>query len=79
MKNKIELKKTIIISLICIVVFDITFFAISLIQYNSYNNNYNYKISSILSTVKEKYPEVTQNELIEILNEKRFIFKRIWN
>lgn len=72
MKNKIELKKTIIISLICIVVFDITFFMISLIQYNSYNNNYNYKISSILSTVKEKYPEVTQNELIEILNEKSF-------
>lgn len=72
MKNKIELKKTIIISLICIVVFDITFFVISLIQYNSYNNNYNYKISSILSTVKEKYPEVTQNELIEILNEKSF-------
>ena len=70
MKNKIELKKTLIISFIFIVVFDIIFFSLNLFQYKKFNENYNDKISRVLYSVNEKYPEVDKNELIEILNSK---------
>ena len=38
------------------------------IEYDNYKENSNYKISAILELVKEKYPDVNEKELIDILN-----------
>lgn len=68
MKNKIVLKKTIIYSIIAIIIFNISFFILDFYQYKKYTNNFNLKITAILSKVNEKYPNVNKDELIEILN-----------
>ena len=68
MKNKIVLKKTIIYSIIAIIIFNISFFILDFYQYKKYTDNFNLKITAILSKVNEKYPNVNKDELIEILN-----------
>ena len=68
MKNKIKLKKyltkTIIISIILIIIFIL----INIYEYNIYTQNFNTKIIQIINTLQEKYPELTENEIVEILN-----------
>ena len=73
MKNKIKLKrylhKTVFISLLLIIIFSLMF----VYQYKEYTRNYNNKIGEIVSLVKEKYPDVSEKELIAILNSKTTI------
>ena len=68
MKNKIKLKKyltkTIIISIILIIIF----LLINIYEYNIYTQNFNTKIIQIINALQEKYPELTENEIVEILN-----------
>ena len=68
MKNKIKLKKyltkTIIISIILIIIFIL----INIYEYNIYTKNFNTKIIQIINALQEKYPELTENEIVEILN-----------
>lgn len=68
MKNKIKLKKflnkTILLS-ICLVVL---FLAINVYEQHIYNKNYNRKIAQIISQIKEEYPEIEDNKLINIVN-----------
>ncbi len=71
MKNKINLKKYLSISIIVIIIFLCIVLLISYEEYKTYNQNYNKKIYSILNIVKEKYPKVTEEELIEILNSNK--------
>ena len=59
------MKKHFIIVWIVVV---ITFFIISFVEYNSYVKITNNFTSSIISTVVEKYPDVTEEEIIEIIN-----------
>ena len=70
MKNKIELKKMCISSLIVILIFlGLNIFIVHK-EYQTYTRNFNNKISVIFSEVLEKYPEVKKDDLIKILNEK---------
>lgn len=69
MKNKIELKKAIIESIVIIFLFTILILITLNKEYTIYTTNFNEKIGAIFNEVIEKYPEVEKNELIAILNE----------
>ena len=70
MKNKLELKKMIIASIILIFVSIIIFVGVLYKQYEEYTYNFNQKVSAIFSKIIEKYPEVNKNDLMKILNDK---------
>ncbi len=69
MKNKIELKKAIVLSIIVTFLFTILFLVILYKEYTVYTKNFNEKISGIFNEIIEKYPKIEKNELIAILNE----------
>ena len=68
MKNKVELKKTIIKTLIISIVLMIVFSVINILEYNSYQKNYNTKVNAIINEVKQKCPELSENEIADIVN-----------
>lgn len=68
MKNKIELKKYIVTSLIILTCSLILFLIINICEYNTYKANFNNKMSLIISALSEKYPNISTNEIIKILN-----------
>lgn len=73
MKNKIELKKTLAI-ILCIILLEVGIFSgICYIEYRAYTNNFNTKIAEIIIKLGEKYPELTEKEIMEILNSKEEI------
>lgn len=69
-KNKIELKKMIIVSTIVIFSFIILFLFVLHKEYMIYTKNFNEKINDLFNTIIEKYPNIEKSELIEILNDK---------
>jgi len=68
MKNKEYLKKYLLHCSIVIAFFSLLLVIVNNIEYNQYKQNFNYKINAILEEVKEKYPNVNESDLIEILN-----------
>ena len=68
MKNKIELKKTIIISTITFISILLLLLFIKIKEYKIYKENYNNKIESIINYVIKEYPNITEKELVEIIN-----------
>lgn len=70
MKNKIEFKKSIIISIFVIAIWTIIFAIFSCYQYRNYTQNFNSKIEGIIAKVTDEYPNVQKTEIIEILNSK---------
>ncbi len=70
MKNKIELKKSIIACICVILIIDIVFAIICNNQYKTYTKNFNYKINQIVETINSKYPNIEKIEIMEILNSK---------
>ena len=73
MKNKIELKRALIKSFIAIILILIVFGVFQYYQYKKYTNNFNNKIAQIVSKVKEKYPDLDNNEIMQIINSKENI------
>ena len=71
MSNKTKLKKYLIISLIAALGILILFSALNIVEYRVYTKNFNQKLNEIVTSVIEKYPDVSENELIEILNGKK--------
>ena len=70
MSNKIKFKKSIIISLIITIIFS-AFVAISNIyEYKEYTQNFNKKMASIIELIQSKYPEISTDEMVEIVNSK---------
>ena len=70
MSNKIKFKKSIIISLIITIIFS-AFVAISNIyEYKEYTQNFNKRIASIIELIQSKYPEISTDEIVEIVNSK---------
>ena len=68
MKNKIKLKKFLINTIwlsLCLIVL---FLAINIHEQYIYNKNYNMKIAQIISQVKEEYPSINDNKLMDIIN-----------
>ena len=71
MSNKIKFKKSIIISLIIAIIFSI-FMAISNIyEYKEYTKNFNKKMTSIIELIQSKYPEISTDEIVKIVNSKK--------
>ena len=70
MKNKVELKKALILSIVAVFITSLIFIFISYKEYKSYTNNFNEKLSMIINGVIEKYPDVDKNEIMNILNSK---------
>lgn len=70
MSNKIELKKYLKITFICIFIFCILSSVFCLTEYRIYTVNYNNKIYSVITVLKEKYPDISEEEIIQILNSK---------
>lgn len=57
---------TVIITTILLIVFLI----LDTYEYNMYTKNFNNKISAIILEVRHEYPDVTENDIISILNNK---------
>ena len=67
MKNKVELKKFLNISIFVILIFLCFEVIIGAFEYKFYNRNYNEKVYSIVDAVKKRYPKITEEEIIEII------------
>lgn len=79
MKNKIELKKYIKLSILITTIFLILTLIINTYEYIKYNQNFNNKIEEIIYILKTKYPLLSENEIITILNQESketFTFKK---
>lgn len=69
MKNK-TIKKY-ILSLIILLIFNVSLiFILNRYEYKMYTKNYNDKINSIISNIKNKYPNIEESDIIEIINNK---------
>lgn len=68
MKNKIELKKCLLRICAVILIFLVLAAVLHKWEYQQYNRNYNQKLNQVLSEVKTQYPEVSEAELMKILN-----------
>lgn len=70
MKNKIYFQKYFILTSIFSIIFLILSLILTIYEYHTYTNHFNEKLSSIITFVKEKYPDIKDEELITILNSK---------
>lgn len=68
MKNKIKLKRFLLKFLIFISLITLMFLVINIYEYNTYNKNFNKKLSSLIYKIEDKYPEVSEKEILDILN-----------
>lgn len=70
MKNK-TIKKY-ILSLIILLIFNVSLiFILNRYEYKMYAKNYNNKINSIISSIKDKYPDIEESDIIEIINSEQ--------
>lgn len=72
MKNKIRLKQYIISTFIVSICLFVLFLALNIYEYHTYTNNFNNKIGAIINVIKDKYPEITDKEIAEIINSDEF-------
>ncbi len=72
MKNKIKLKQYFITTFIVSICSSFLFLALNIYEYNTYTKNFNNKIGAIINVIKDKYPEITDKEIITILNSDEF-------
>lgn len=68
MKNKIKLKKILIIITLFSICSMVLFLAINIYEQHIFTKNYNTKIVQIISQVKEEYPDLDENKLMSIIN-----------
>lgn len=72
MKNKLRLKEYFISTLITSIVLLVLFLLLNIYQYQTYKNNFNKKLGAIVNVLNEKYPDLTDKEIINILNYDEF-------
>lgn len=68
MKNKVKLKKFLVLFSVFVCLLISMFLTINIYEYNTYNKNVNKKLSSIMNKIEEKYPGVSEDEIFDILN-----------
>ena len=68
MKNKVELKKCLLRILLVAGCSMVILLLISMYEYHTYTVNFNDKLAQIVYTLNEKYPSLTEDEIMEILN-----------
>ena len=71
MKNKLRLKQYITSTLIVFICLFVMLLILNIYEYKTYTKNFNNKISAIVTLVKDKYPEITDKEIIEIINSNK--------
>ena len=71
MKNKLRLKQYITSTLIVFICLFVMFLILNIYEYKTYTKNFNNKISAIITLVKDRYPEITDKEIIEIINSNK--------
>lgn len=79
MKNKVKLKKLLSCIIILLVFLLSLLLIINIYEYHIYNKNFNKKLSSIVNKIEEKYPNITEEELIDVIsseNDSDTFFKR---
>lgn len=69
MKNKIELKKCLLRVLLVVLIFLFLTGILHLLEYQQYTRNYNNAVNQILDEVKRQYPDISDVELIKMLNQ----------
>lgn len=69
MKNNAKLKKYLVITSIVSICLLVLFLIINIFEYRTYTKNFNNKISQLVGKVQEKYPTISEIEIIEILND----------
>ena len=67
MKNK-TIKKYILSFMILLILNISLIFILNRYEYKTYAKNYNDKINSIISSIKNKYPDIEESDIIEIIN-----------
>ena len=70
MKNKIILKKYLIITSLILTFLLSLILSINICEYNIYKKNFNQKINAIIGKVQEKYNDINDYEIMEIINNK---------
>ncbi len=68
MKNKIEFKKYLVIAFVVPLIILFVFILIHLYEYKIYTENFNHKINSIVNVLQSKYPNIKEDEIVEIFN-----------
>lgn len=68
MDNNVYFKRLSLKIILVLIIFILTLIVTNKIFYNKYTENYNDKIASIIYKIREKYPEVSLNELGQIIN-----------
>ncbi len=67
---KTERMKLFFSGILLVLLFGIIASIVSFVEYEGYKTSVNRYVYGLLSTIKEKYPEVTEQEIIELLNSK---------
>lgn len=70
MKNKTELKKYLKITTLVFFIMLVLFLGLTYFEYHIYTINFNSKLSSLVETIKDKYPDVDELEIVKSLNKK---------
>ena len=71
LENKVLLKKFLLVSIIPIIIFLIIGNIFFTYQYQSYIQNYNNKIATLVNLIEKEYPNIDRNELVSILNSNK--------
>lgn len=79
MKNKIELKKMLSISIVTIIIWAVILGIFEIYEYKIYTKNVNQKIAQIITKICEEYKDIDKNELMLILNNKENIDTELFN
>lgn len=70
MKNKYEFKKYLKQALFILIILSVLFLILDRIEYQRYNANFNYKIETIVGEINKKYPEMTDNDIMDIVKKE---------
>ncbi|MBO5183060.1 MAG: HAMP domain-containing histidine kinase [Bacilli bacterium] len=68
MKNKVKLKQYFVSTFMISICLFVLFLALNIYEYHTYTNNFNNKISAMVNIIRDKYPDITDKEIIGILN-----------
>lgn len=70
MKNKVELKKAIILSVLIALIAGGIFWYVNYIEYKAYTVRCNEKIDIIVGKINKEYPDISKDDIINILNDE---------
>ena len=68
MKNKVELKKCLFKALEASICLLVIFLIINIYEYHEYKKNFNKQIFAIVDKLQDEYPNLTEEEIVQILN-----------